>query len=444
MFSQFWVVMIHSPPLTPNSKSSRRYDIDWLRVILFALLIWFHYAVFSLGQLEGEKRSIEFFNFPLFIIIAVMHQWRLAALFVISGMGSAFAFRNRAARKYVAERGIRLGFPLIFATFILFFGIFNPKKAIIALFTVFPGSENMPYGHLWFIYNLLIYSLLLTPIFAHVRKNPEGLIVRTVRSILKIRYGLGIMLTPAFLLSINAILFKPWGFGEVGMWWEFPRYFLYFIFGYLMISAKEDYFPVLDKIRIPISILTPILTLIWFALSESITIPNIMAGGWVNDGYAAVSSTTILAAVIQSLHAWFWCLFIFSWASKFLNRPSKWLSYLNEAVYPTYIVHMHLTFFPIAIFGILGTGYYVGLTLGTILVMIGVMICFEIVRRATFARTVYGLKGGHEEVNLLYPYNRIESKEMRILVSIGFHISAFFMTIMLLALLISAGILGEL
>lgn len=436
--------MIHSPSPNTVSQSSRRYDIDWLRVILFALLIWFHYAVFSLGQLEGDGSSMELFNFPLFIIIGVMHQWRLAALFVISGMGSAFAFRRRTAKKYVAERGIRLGFPLIFATFILFFGIFEPKKALTGLFTIFPGSENMPYGHLWFIYNLLIYSLLLTPVFAHIRKNPQGLIVRTVQSILNIRYGLGIMLIPAVLLFINALLFKPWGFGEVGMWWEFSRYLLYFLFGYLMISAKDDYFIALDKIRIPITILTPILAVFWFILSESSTIPNIMSGGWVNEGYAAISGTTIIAAIVQSFHAWFWCLLIFSWASKFLNRPSKWLAYLNEAVYPTYIVHMHLTFFPIAIFGLIGAGYYVGLALGTILVMAGVMVCFEIVRRATFARTVYGLKGGHEEVSKIYPYNRIESKEIRILVSIAFHALAVLMTIMLLVLLISAGILGEL
>ena len=47
----------------------RRHDIDWLRVILFGLLIWFHYAVFSLGQLEGEDSSMELFNLSLFIII---------------------------------------------------------------------------------------------------------------------------------------------------------------------------------------------------------------------------------------------------------------------------------------------------------------------------------------------------------------------------------------
>jgi len=146
--------------------------------------------------------------------------------------------------------------------------------------------------------------------------------------------------------------------------------------------------------------------------------------------------------LIQSFHAWFWCLLIFSWASKFLNRPNKWLAYLNEAVYPTYIVHMHLTFLPIAIFGILGVGYYVSLALGTILVMFGVMVCFEIARRAAFARVVYGIKGGRAEVWKLFPYNRIENREVRVLVAVIFHGLAIGMTIGLLILIIGAGVLS--
>ena len=81
--------------LNNSVNYTRRHDIDWLRVILFALLIWFHYAVFSLGQLEGDFNNLEFYNIPLFMVIGIMHQWRLAALFVISGMGTAFALRRR-------------------------------------------------------------------------------------------------------------------------------------------------------------------------------------------------------------------------------------------------------------------------------------------------------------------------------------------------------------
>ena len=434
-----WVVPANKP-----ATKVRRHDIDWLRVILFALLIWFHYAVFSLYQLEGREASFDGFNIALFFVIGVMHQWRLAALFVISGMGTAFAFRRRTWRTYLRERGSRLGIPLLFATYILWFGIFSPIDTTRRLFEIFPGSENMPYGHLWFVYNLLIYSVLLTPLFSHVRKNPDSGVVRAVKGVLEMPGGTGIMLVPPILLSVNGILFKPWGFGEVGMWWEFPRYLLYFLFGYLMITAKEEYFAVIDRVRLPVTVITPVLAVVWFLLSDAGDVPRLMEGGWVDEGYPAFSTLTIFASVLQSFHAWFWCLLIFSWASKTLNRPSKWLAYLNEAVYPTYIVHMHITFLPIALFGLIGLGYYAGMIVGTALVMAGVMVCFEVVRRARLARPLFGIKGGAEETSKTWPYNQIRDKNVRVLVSVAFHGLSFLVVIALYVLLIGAGWLGEL
>ena len=420
----------------------RRHDVDWLRVILFGLLIWFHYAVFSLGTLKGGDSSLEILNLPLYFIIGVMHQWRLAALFVISGMGTAFAFRKRTWGVYVKERFSRLGIPLLFGTYILFFGIFEPLGTTARLFELFPGHEDMPYGHLWFIYNLLIYSILLTPVFSHVRRHPEGKIVQMTRSILKARHGMGLLLLPPLVLSLNNVLFKPWGFGEVGMWWEFPRYMLYFLFGYLMIAAKEDYFPAIDRIRIPVTVITPVLAVMWFIGGEMFETPHIYEGGWVAEGYNAFAVEPTIAALIQSFHAWFWCLFIFSWASKLLNKPSTWLAYLNEAVYPAYIVHMHLTFLPIAFFALIGLGYYIAMTIGTIVVFVGVMICFEIARRASLFRPVFGIKGGKEEVIKLYPYNRIEEKGIRLLFSLVFNALAVGMILMLLLLIIGAGVIA--
>jgi hypothetical protein len=420
----------------------RRHDVDWLRVILFGLLIWFHYAVFSLDALEGGDSNMELFNLPLFFIIAVMHQWRLAALFVISGMGTAFAFRRRTWSVYVKERFSRLGIPLLFGTYILFFGIFDPLGTTARLFEVFPGSERMPYGHLWFIYNLLIYSVLLTPLFSHVRNNPNGKIVEATRSLLNARHNLGLLLLPPLILAVSNVVFKPWGFGEVGMWWEFPRYMLYFLFGYLMIAAKEDYFPAIDRVRIPVTVITPVLALVWFVSSEMFTTPHVYDGGWVAEGYNAFALETTIAALIQSFHAWFWCLFVFSWASKLLNKPSKRLAYLNEAVYPTYIVHMHLTFLPIALLALIGLGYYTSMIIGTLVVFVGVMICFEIARRASLFRPLFGIKGGKEEVNKLYPYTTTEEKGIRFVISLVFNALAVGMILMLLVWIIGADVLS--
>ena len=204
-------------------------------------------------------------------------------------------------------------------------GILDPLGTTFQFFELFPGSDSMVYGHLWFIYNLLIYSVLLTPLFSYVRNNPEGKIVQATRSLLKIRYGMGLLIVPPVILALNGILFKPWEFGEVGMWWEFPRYMIYFLFGYLMIAAKEDYFPAIDKIRIPVTILTPLLAFVWFVSDEMFETPEIYAGGWVLEGYDAFAVEPTIAAVLQSFHAWFWCLLSLVGLRNFSTDPANGL-----------------------------------------------------------------------------------------------------------------------
>ena len=187
---------------------------------------------------------------------------------------------------------------------------------------------------------------------------------------MNIRAGFGILIIPPIVLSINGILFKPWEFGEVGMWWEFPRYMIYFLFGFLMISVRDQYFEALDKIRIPLSIMTPILSASWFFVSVTSGIPDVMDGGWVDKGYPPFSFNAAMASIIQSFHAWFWCLLIFTWSSKLLNRPNKYLAYLNESVYPTYILHMHVNILMIAILAILGVGFFPAMIIATPMLII--------------------------------------------------------------------------
>ena len=95
-------------------QTVRRHDIDWLRVILFGLLVPFHVAIgvyWSTYGLEinpniddlAEQDRLEFVEenndysadsvTPESMFLHWMHQWRLAALFMISGMGTAFAFQ---------------------------------------------------------------------------------------------------------------------------------------------------------------------------------------------------------------------------------------------------------------------------------------------------------------------------------------------------------------
>ena len=122
---------MENPPLT----SSRRYDIDWLRVILFGLLIPFHVSIGVYWSTYGEDINPNITDDPderiqiaedgndytqesidtTSMFLHWMHQWRLAALFMISGMGTAFAFKRRTWGKFLIERAQRLLIPMFFA-----------------------------------------------------------------------------------------------------------------------------------------------------------------------------------------------------------------------------------------------------------------------------------------------------------------------------------------
>ncbi len=65
----------------------------------------------------------------------------------------------------------------------------------------------------------------------------------------------------------------------LGREWEFLWYLLFFAFGYLLLTDSKAYFAVLDKIRIPVTIITPILAVLFFLSAELFQLPTLMIGG---------------------------------------------------------------------------------------------------------------------------------------------------------------------
>ena len=69
-------------------------------------------------------------------------------------------------------------------------------------------------------------------------------------------------------------------------------------------------------------------------------------------------------------------------------------------------------------------------------------MCFEVVRRASLARPLFGIKGGKEEVAKLWPYNQTEDDSLRMVLSLTFHALSLGVIFVLYVFLISAGWLG--
>jgi glucan biosynthesis protein C len=404
-------------------KKVRRYDIDWLRVLLFALLIPFHVGIgvywdaydfvqpeHSIGDAakredlnaEVGEEAVNIYTFLgggiISYILTWMHEWRLAALFMISGMGTAFAFKRRTWKLFLKERSKRLLIPMFVGIWTItpltwmFILDYFPSSLIegvlaflgfgvaMSFLMIIPlMSRLLSLGHLWFLWSLFQYSLFLLPIFYVVRNYPEGKLSRLLGSIFKIPFRLGPLILLPITLSLSDVLLKPIMGEALGFGYEWPWYLLTFLFGYIFIVNKEQYFEFIDNSRFQITIGTIVATLafVWIKSEETKSGVPYVGGGWAGENYRQLgigyhTKTTLIACFVTSFHAWFWCLFVFTWGAKFLNKP---------IVYAVLVIFLASGHSDIVIF-----------IIGTILVALGCWIFFEITKRNRITRAMYGIK----------------------------------------------------
>lgn len=150
--------------------NKRRYELDWLRVIAFGVLIYFHAAIFFVpfGQplIQNEETSTMLEHF-----IHVSSQFRLALLFFISGVGVYFARRKLNERAFVEERSRRLLIPLGVGLLFVVPPMVYIEKVFLSKFEgslldfyplvfttgVYPEG-NLSWHHFWFIAYLYLFA----------------------------------------------------------------------------------------------------------------------------------------------------------------------------------------------------------------------------------------------------------------------------------------------
>ena len=318
----------------------RRYDLDWLRVIVFGLLIFYHVGMFFVadwGYHIKNNVTYEWIKYPMLFL----NQWRLPILFVISGLGTSYALSKRTAAQFAFERTKKLLLPLIFGMLVIVppqvylekvskgiikgsYFDFWPSQAFIGTYPV----GNLSWHHLWFIPYLLLFSLVLIPVFIYLRNNPNTFILRTATKICTTRWSLYWFIVPLYCIEAFIEPFFEETHALVGDWFVISNSITLFFFGFLLISVKETFWKTVEanrKTYLKCGI-------IGFSLLLFITTA-------FEDGYIR----HFTEALIKVFSFWSWILTLFGYASNYLNKPSKTLAYCNEAVYPLYILHQTIT-----------------------------------------------------------------------------------------------------
>ena len=389
----------HARAISRLAINKRRADLDWLRIIAFGSLIYFHAAIaFITGGIPMIQNADT--SPALQVMVGFLHEFRLALLFLISGVGVCFALRHRDRAGFWRERSIRLLVPLLFGVLVivppmvyfekLFIGEFSGSFAEFypTLFTAgFYPRGNLSWHHYWFVFYLYLYCILGWPIFAYF-KSDAG---QQQLALWSERLSRGTSLYTAIgPLAVVEIPLRAWfpGFPDlVHDWANFSHWFLIFIAGYLLASSR----PLLDRAQ----------TLRGLSLALAVMASaTLFAQFWrPEEGHFSplVNGTTDIGTyvwfcLLRVSNVWFWLLTCLGFAGRYLQRTGRVLTYLNKAVYPLFC--LHLTLIVVLGYAIVPLDWsiatkYLVVTTGTIALALG---GYEILRRIAWLRPLIGLK----------------------------------------------------
>jgi glucan biosynthesis protein C len=323
---------------------SRRYELDWVRLIAFGILIYFHTAIiFVPGGLPLIQNDLSSEWMDRFV--AFSSQFRLALLFMISGVGVAFARRRRTNGAFLAERSRRLLVPLAVGLLLvvplcvyferLHLGQFSESFISFypAVFTtgVYP-SGNLSWHHFWFIAYLYLYCLLGTKLFGWLEgKTGQSFLDRVADYCrgFRIYTFIGLLL----LIELPLRVFFP-GFRDlIHDWASFSHWFAMFLAGYVL-AHRPSILDEITRMR-TISLLGAVAsTALYFTLFYRYDSPPLTPA----DPLILVKYP-LYCAITMSL-AWCCILTCLGYAGRYLRFSNRPLVYLNQAVYPLFILHL--------------------------------------------------------------------------------------------------------
>ncbi|WP_286235740.1 acyltransferase family protein [Thalassotalea sediminis] len=372
---------------------TRRLDLDWLRIVLFGLLILHHIGMFYVANWGFHAKSQYRYEW-LESLMLLVEPWRMPAIWIISGIAIRFVLAKVSIVRFVSLRTLRLLLPLAFGIFIivppqLFIEMtangdisMNYWQFMQAFYneqsTIFENYQagiwpHIDVNHLWYLRSLWYYSLYLVILLPLLNSK----LLVAIKTWLGNSHGIfTISLLIILVFSIQLI----WITGET----RYPIGFLFLLLGYLL-GWQRTFWRKLHLNLTPLSVCYIIISMCFLVLYNVYYLEIIK-------GRSIPLVFEVLSLFLYSAMRVFGVLLILSLGYCFLRTRSSKLTYFNEAVYPLYILHQTV---------ILLVGYYLTqLSLGgaieaLILIMSTVIVCFalfEVIRRVDIIRPFFGLK----------------------------------------------------
>lgn len=371
-------------------KLKRRHELDWLRVILFSLLILYHIGMYFVSwpwhiKSHGANAAMEPF-------MLLLNPWRLSFLFFISGVATKFAIKKYSMVRFAKLRSKRLLLPIVFGiVFIVppqtYFELLMTRELIQSGYLDFyakylswnyqwEGVFTPTYNHLWYVIYLFLYTLVSTPILYVDKLNDY---FEKSISWLDSRILLIIPILPFILMRFTTDIISPETLDIRVDWGAHIRYGAFFLLG-TFVAQNESFWSSIKRHRLASTIL-------------SLFAAIILTIAWQNWDHLTQDGILMnLARSLKVCYVWWVMCSLLAWAQYFLSFTNGALQYLNIAIFPYYILHQTIL---ISVAGMIRDWHlpvlyeFVIIFTSTVL---GIVLIYEyIIRRVSFLKPLFGV-----------------------------------------------------
>lgn len=371
----------------------RHYGLDWLRIGAFGLLIFYHIGMFFVPW-DWHVKTAEPLRWVELPMLAT-NAWRLALLFLISGVASRYLLDKMAAPgAFARQRSTRLLIPLA-GGIILFvapqpwaelqakagyaFGFWHFWTHDYFRFGMLDGLVLPTYNHLWFVAYLWVYTLLLAAGAALLPASAKAALQRRFDRLFA---GARLLWLPVALLWLARVTLYP-RFEEthalVDDWFNHAVYGGLFLFGFGL--AKSDTFW-----RSVVACWRPALGLAVVGYLAIVAYNFFIGDSELAEPWLA------LVRGLRAAHMWGAIVALLALARLKLDRDSPARRYLTEAIFPYYIAHQTIIVLVGHALTPMALGPVVEFAIILPATIVGCALTYELAQRVSVLGPLLGLK----------------------------------------------------
>ncbi|TQF71590.1 acyltransferase family protein [Pseudoalteromonas luteoviolacea] len=333
-----------------NSHFARQWDLDWLRVLVFGVLILYHVGMYYVADwgwhIKSAQTSELLQNFML-----LSNQWRMSLLFFISGIVLAFCHQRMGTWQLIKAKTLRLFVPLLFGMYVVvapqmyiemldkglitmsfidfWLAYINPNTSLLVQYQSEIGL--LTWNHLWFLAYLWVYCLVLLILTQIV---PLRLMLAALKPKLSASVALGVAVVTLFAVWMMLRQAFPSTHGLVDDWYNHGKYFSVFLMGYV--------FALLPHLKM--SVIRSRHRLMAVALIGYMLILMDKHGFlyFFSQHFETNIWVRSLYGMVVIVNHWAWMLALIGYSASHLTSPNRQLRYATTAVLPWYMLHQTL------------------------------------------------------------------------------------------------------